>query len=70
MVNRYNISINYKLNSYKMALGLERKITIKQRWNLSADGAFTGATGGEACIASFFFNLLVLLIPTPTFHSI
>jgi hypothetical protein len=30
--------------------------------NLSANGASTGATRGEACLASFFFVLLVPLI--------
>jgi hypothetical protein len=69
MVNRYNISLNYKLKSYKMTLGSERKITIKHWQNLSIGTASTGTTGGEACLASFFFVLLVSLISTPTFDS-
>jgi hypothetical protein len=70
MINRYNISLIYKLKSYKMTLGSERKLKSRSRGNLSMDGASTGATRGEADLASFFFILLVLLILTPTFDSI
>jgi hypothetical protein len=39
--------------------------------NLIADGAFTGATGGETGLPSFFFFILLIpLISTPTFYSI
>jgi hypothetical protein len=62
MVNRYNIPINYMVKSYKMTLGSERKITIKQRQNLSLGAASTGTIGGEVGLASFFFILVVLLI--------
>jgi hypothetical protein len=29
-VNKYNISINYKLKSYKMTIGSERRLQAKQ----------------------------------------
>jgi hypothetical protein len=41
MVNRYNISINYKIKSYKMTLGLERSLQSGSRKNLSVDGGST-----------------------------
>jgi hypothetical protein len=66
MVNRYNISINYRVKSYKMTRGSKRKI-IKLRIILSVGASSTGTTGGEASLASFFFALLVPLILTPTF---
>jgi hypothetical protein len=68
MVNKYNISINYKLKSYKMILWLERRLQSTSGRNLSVDGASTGSTGGEAVLASFFI-LLVTLISTATFGS-
>jgi hypothetical protein len=68
MVNRYNISINYKQKSYKMTRGSERRLQLSSGRNLSVDGASTGTTGGEACLASFiFWLLLVPLILTLTF---
>jgi hypothetical protein len=66
MVNKYNISMNYKVKSYKMTHGSKRKIT-KYRGILSVGAASIGTTGGEAGLASFFFVLLVPLILTPTF---
>jgi hypothetical protein len=68
MVNKYNISINYKLKSYKMTLWLERRLQSSSGGNLSVDGASTGSTRGEAVLASFFI-LLVTLISTATFGS-
>jgi hypothetical protein len=70
MVNKYNISLIYKLKSYKMTIGLERRLQSCSGRNLSANGASTGATRGEADLASFFFILLIPLILTPTFDSI
>jgi hypothetical protein len=66
MINRYNISLNYKVKSYKMTHGPKRKITDKCRI-LSVGAASTGITSGEAGLASFIFILLVHLISTPTF---
>jgi hypothetical protein len=43
MVNRYNISLNYKRRSYKMTLGSEKKIT-ERRNILYIGAASTGAT--------------------------
>jgi hypothetical protein len=68
MVNRYNISINYRVKSYKMTRGSKRKSTELCRI-LSICVASTGTTGGEAGLASFFV-LLVPLILTPTFDLI
>jgi hypothetical protein len=70
MVNRYNISLNYKQKSYKMTHGSERKLQWSSGGNLSADGASTGATKGEVGLASFIFILLVPLTLTPAFNSI
>jgi hypothetical protein len=61
MVNIYNISINYKLKSYKITLGSERRLQSCGVKNLNADGASTSATEGEACLTSFFI-LVILLI--------
>jgi hypothetical protein len=47
----------------------DQLVTKEQVKNLSADGASTGTTGGEAGLASFFFVLLVPLILTPIFDS-
>jgi hypothetical protein len=66
MVNRYNISINYRIKFYKMTHGSKQKITEERRI-LSIGAASTGTTRGEAGLASFFFVLLVPLILTPTF---
>jgi hypothetical protein len=54
MVNRYNMSINYKLKSYKMTLGSERRLQSCNNGNLGADGASVGATRGEACLVFVF----------------
>jgi hypothetical protein len=70
MVNRYNILLNYKLISYKITLGLERRLQSSSDENLSVGAAYTSTTRGEACLASFFFVLPVPLILTPTFDSI
>jgi hypothetical protein len=32
MLNRYNISLNYKLKSYKMTLGQKEDYRVKQQW--------------------------------------
>jgi hypothetical protein len=69
MVNRYNISLNYKLKSYKMTLGSERILQPCSGRYLSIGAASIGTTGGEASLATFFFVLLVPLILTPTFGS-
>jgi hypothetical protein len=70
MVNRYNISLNYKLKSYKMTLGSEGRLQASSGRNLSVGVASIGTTGGEAGLASFIFVLRVLLILTPTFDLI
>jgi hypothetical protein len=61
MVNRYNISINYRVKSYKMTHGSKRKI-IEWRGNLSIGASSTGTIGGEADLVFIFWLLLVLLI--------
>jgi tetrahydromethanopterin S-methyltransferase subunit F len=61
MMNRYNISINYKVKSYKMTRGSKRKITEWHR-NLSIGASSTGITGGEVGLVFIFWLLLVLLI--------
>jgi hypothetical protein len=61
MVNIYNISINYKVKSYKMTFGLKIKIT-ELRKNLSVGVSSTGRTRGEAGLVFIFWLLLVLLI--------
>jgi hypothetical protein len=68
MINRYNISLNYKVKSYKMTHGTKRKI-IEYHEILSVGATSTCTTRGEANLASFFFVLLVPLILTPTFGS-
>jgi hypothetical protein len=70
MISRYNISLIHKLKSYKMTRGSKRRLQSSSRGNLSADGAFTSATGGEVGLASFFFILLIPLISTPIFDSL
>jgi hypothetical protein len=60
MVNRYNISINYRVKSYKMTGGSKRKIT-ESHGIQSIGVASTGTTGGEVGLASFIF------VVTPTF---
>jgi hypothetical protein len=62
MVNRYNISINYKVKSYKMVRGLERRLQLSSGRNLSVGAASTGTTEGEACLVFIFELLLVPLI--------
>jgi hypothetical protein len=70
-VNRYNISLVYKLKSYKNEPWVRKKVTKQSSGrNLSADGASIGTIRGEAGLASFFFILLVLLISIPIFKSI
>jgi hypothetical protein len=54
MVDRYNISTNYKLNSYKMTLGSERRLQLSSDKNLSTDGASTSTIGGEAGLVFIF----------------
>jgi tetrahydromethanopterin S-methyltransferase subunit F len=61
MVNRYNISTNYKVKSYKMTRGSKRKI-IEWHKNLSVGVSSTGTIGGEAGLVFIFWLLLVLLI--------
>jgi tetrahydromethanopterin S-methyltransferase subunit F len=61
MVNKYNISINYKVKSYKMTCGSKRNITERHR-NLSVVVSSTGTTGGEVGLVFIFWLLLVLLI--------
>jgi hypothetical protein len=61
MVNRYNISINYKLRSYKMTCGSERRLQSSGK-NLSVGAAFTGTTRGETGLVFIFCLLLVPLI--------
>jgi hypothetical protein len=61
MVNRYNISINYRVKSDKMTHESKRKI-IKWRRNLSVGASSTGTTEGEAGLVFIFWLLLVLLI--------
>jgi hypothetical protein len=61
MANIYNISINYKVKSYKMTRGSKRKF-IEWCRNLSVGASFTGTTGGEAGLFFIFWLLLVLLI--------
>jgi hypothetical protein len=75
MVNRYNISINYKLKSYKITLGLERRLQSSSDRNLSAstscvDVASTRITVGEAGLVFIFWLMLVTLISTPKCDSI
>jgi hypothetical protein len=53
MVNRYNISINYTVKSYKMTHGSKRKITEWRR-NLSVGASSTGTTRGEAGLVFIF----------------
>jgi hypothetical protein len=55
IVNIYNVSLNYKLKSYKMTLGLERRLQSNDK-NLSVCATFTGTTAGVACLASFIFG--------------
>jgi hypothetical protein len=66
MVNRYNISLNYKLESLQMTRGSKRNIT-EWRGNLSIGASSTGTTGGEAGLVFIFGLPLVLLVLTPTF---
>jgi hypothetical protein len=61
MVNRYNISINYRVKSYKMTYGSKRKI-IEWHENLSIGASSTSTIGGEAGLVFIFWLLLVLLI--------
>jgi hypothetical protein len=60
-VNIFNISLNYKLRSYKMTLQSERILQSSSGRNPSMDGASTGATRGEAGLAFIFWLLLVPL---------
>jgi hypothetical protein len=62
MVNKYNISINYKLKSYKMTIGSERRLQSSSHENLSVGATFIGTTGGEADLVFIFWLLLVPLI--------
>jgi hypothetical protein len=61
MVNKYNISLNYKLESLQNDLWSKRNITEWLR-NLSIGASFTGTTGGEAGLVFIFWLLLVLLV--------
>jgi hypothetical protein len=70
MVNRYNILINYKLKILQNDPWSERRLQSSSGINLSIGAASIGTTGGEACLASFIFILLVSLILTPTLDSI
>jgi hypothetical protein len=75
MVNKYNILINYKLKSYKMTLGSERRLQSSSDRNISASTgcvnvASTGITGGEAGMVFIFWLLLVTLILTLKCDSI
>jgi hypothetical protein len=54
MINRYNILINYKINSYKMTLGLERRLQLSSKGNLSMDRISTGTTGAEVGLVFVF----------------
>jgi hypothetical protein len=62
MVNKYNITLNYKLESR----GSKRNIT-EWRGNLSVGAFSTGTTGGEAGLVFIFWLLLVLLVGLPHF---
>jgi hypothetical protein len=62
MVNRYNISINYELKSYKMTCGSERRLQSSISGNLSMNGASIGTTRGEADLVFIFWLLLVPFI--------
>jgi hypothetical protein len=66
MVNRYNISLNYKLESLQNDPWAQRNIT-EWRGNLSIGASFTGTTGGEAGLVFIFWLLLVLLVGLPRF---
>jgi hypothetical protein len=66
MVNRYNISINYRIKSYKMTHGSKINIT-EWRKNLSIGASSTGTTRGEADLVFIFWLLLVLLVGLPCF---
>jgi hypothetical protein len=57
MMNRYNISINYKLTSYKMTCGTIRRLQLSSGENRSMDGASTSAIGGEADLVFIFWLL-------------
>jgi tetrahydromethanopterin S-methyltransferase subunit F len=61
MVNRYNISLNYKLESLQNDPWSKRNITERRR-NLSVGASSTGTTGGEAGLVFIFWLLLVLLV--------
>jgi rhamnose utilization protein RhaD (predicted bifunctional aldolase and dehydrogenase) len=54
MVNRYNISINYKLKPYKMTLGSKRRLQLSSGGNLSMDETSTGTTGVEVGLVFIF----------------
>jgi hypothetical protein len=69
MMNRYNISIKLQAKILQNDLwAREKKLQLSSGKNLSADVASTGATGGEADLASFIFVLLVPLTSTPIFN--
>jgi hypothetical protein len=53
MVNRYNISLNYKLKSLQNDPWERKKIT-EQGDILSIGVASTGTTRGEACLVFIF----------------
>jgi hypothetical protein len=62
MVNRYNISINYKQKSYKMTLRSERRLQSSSDGNLSVGVASIVTIRGEVGLVFIFWLLLVLLI--------
>jgi hypothetical protein len=71
MVNIYNISIKLQAKILQNDRWVrKKKLQLSTSGNLSADGASTGATEGEADLGSFIFVLLVPLTLTPTFNSI
>jgi hypothetical protein len=70
MVNRYNISIIYKLKYLQNDPWVRKNITIRQQQKSKRRCGSIGTTGGKAGLASFFSILLIPLILTPTFNSI
>jgi hypothetical protein len=65
-VNKYNISLNYKLESLQNFPWVQKNITEWQG-NLKVGASSTGTTGGEAGLVFIFWLLLVLLVGLPHF---
>jgi hypothetical protein len=67
MLNRYNISLNYRLESLQNDQWVPKINITEWRGNLSIGASSTGTTGGEVGLVFIFWLLLVLLVLTPTF---